>query len=106
MIVCKGMHVEAESYRSGLAYAGFRDDHMQVGDLLLQIGDVSSQSSMPSQETMAQVASLVRVCYVPKSNSLRCLVKHATGGGMLLSDTQCEGRLGERDGPEPAVLSQ
>ncbi|CAL5221224.1 g3376 [Coccomyxa viridis] len=33
---------------------------LQVGDLLLQIGDVSAQSSMPSQETMAQVASLVR----------------------------------------------
>ena len=33
---------------------------MQVGDLLLQIGNVSS-SCVSSQETMAQVASVVRV---------------------------------------------
>ena len=44
-------------------------DHMQVGDLLLQIGNVSS-SSVPSQETMAQVAALVRVCYYPCISNL------------------------------------
>ena len=59
-----------------------RNGRVQVGDLLLQIGDVSS-SNVPAQETMGQVASLVRVCCCPPTCSP--LVELAALRGTLVS---------------------